>query len=302
MTSLRRQEGQVTVLTAVFMIAILGITGVVLDVGSWFRQQRTQQATVDAAALAGAQALPFSAADARTQATSYADKNGGVAGATITFSSRFTPNDMITVTQARDAEGVFSKLFGVTTVTLHAHASAVSEVPTAANGVAPIAVDIHHPQLSGPGCPCFGVQTDILLGKKGVPGAFGWIDLVAQNGNSGSSTLVDWILRGYQGYLPLGNYDSDPGAHTGVETALQRRWGTDLLFPVYDSLDGTGSNAPYHVIGWASFHLTWSSAQGNTADLQGYFDRVIWDGIVSTTGQSNPAIPDLGVHSVALIN
>ena len=55
MTTFRRQDGQVTVLTAVFMLALLGITGVVLDVGAWFRQQRVEQTTVDAAALAGAQ-------------------------------------------------------------------------------------------------------------------------------------------------------------------------------------------------------------------------------------------------------
>jgi hypothetical protein len=306
MTRLRRQDGQVTVLTAVFMVGLLGITGFVLDVGSWFRQQRVQQATVDAAALAGAQSLPVDPGDARAQATSYATKNGGVDGVTITISSKFTPNDMVVVKQARSAQGFFSKLFGVPAVTVHTHASAISEVPTAAYGAAPIAVDIHHPQLSGPGCPCFGVPTEIDLGKKGVPGAFGWIDLEDENGNSGSSTLVDWILHGFQGYLPLGNYDSDPGAHTGVDArvdgALQQRWGTDLLFPVYDALDGTGSNAPYHIIGWTSFHLTWSSAHGNTAVLKGYFDRVIWDGIVSSSGQSNPSIPDLGVHSVALVD
>ena len=302
MRTFSRQDGQVTVLTAVFMLVLLGITGVVLDVGAWFRQQRVEQTTVDAAALAGAQALPTSPGDARSQATSYADQNGGVDGLQITISSKFTPNDQISVSQARDADGNFSKLFGVPTVTIRTHATAITEIPTEVSGAAPIAVDVHHPQLSGPGCPCFNVPTEIDLGKKGVPGAFGWLDLQTHNGNSGSSTLVDWITRGYQGYLPLGDYDSDPGAHTGVDDALQGRWGTDLLFPVYDSLSGGGSNAPYHIIGWASFHLTWSTAHGNTAALRGYFDRVIWDGIVSTSGSPSPAIPDFGVYSVALID
>jgi len=58
MNTLRREDGQVTVLAAVFIVVLLGMAGFVIDVGSWFRQQRAVQTTVDSAALAGAQALP----------------------------------------------------------------------------------------------------------------------------------------------------------------------------------------------------------------------------------------------------
>ena len=71
MTDLRRQEGQVTVLVAVFMVVLIGMAGFVIDVGSWFRQQRVTQSTVDAAALAGAQSLPEKTAGATNQATPY---------------------------------------------------------------------------------------------------------------------------------------------------------------------------------------------------------------------------------------
>lgn len=306
MTRLRNERGQATVMTAIFIVVLMGMAGMVLDVGSWFRQQRVSQATVDSAALAGAQALPTDPASARSLAADFAGKNGGVAGATFTVTSKWTPNDMITVAQAGTGTGFFSRLFGVSTVTLHAHASAITEIPTEVTGVAPIAVDIHHQMLSGPGCPCFDVPTQIPLGKKGVPGAFGMIDLDnADQGNTGSSTLADWIANGYDAYLPLGGYDSDTGAKfdaSGIQSALQSRYGSDLLFPVYDSITGNGSNASYHIIGWVSFHITLAQASGNDGTLTGYFDRVIWDGIISTSGPSNPAIPDLGVYSVALID
>ena len=305
MNSLRRDEGQVTVLTAIFIVALLGMAGLVLDVGSWFRQQRFSQTTVDASALAGAQSLPSDATTARSLATSFAAKNGGVAGATITISTKWAPDDQITVDQTAPANGFFSRLFGISTVSVHAHASAVSEVPTSAFGVAPIVVDLSHKMLSGPGCPCFNIPTTIPLGKKGVPGAFGMVDLDTHNGNTGSSVLADWIQHGYGDYLPLGNYDSDPGAKfdsSQIQAALQLRYGSDLLFPVFDSLGGNGANATYHVVGWASFHLTLSQAGGNSGTLSGYFDRVIWDGIVPKNGPPNPAIPDLGVRSVALID
>jgi hypothetical protein len=286
------------------MVAMIGMAGLVLDVGSWFRQQRVSQSTVDSAALAGAQSLPDSTDAATAMATTYAGENGGVAGASVTFASRYAPNDTITVQQAQPAGGFFSSLFGITTVTVRAHASAISELPTAVMGAAPIAVDIHHPMLSGTGCPCFSVPTTIDLGKKGVPGAFGMIDLATHNGNTGTSTLADWITNGYNQYLPLGDYDSDPGAKfnsSQIQDALQGKYGSDLLFPVYDSLAGNGSNASYHIVGWAAFHITLSQASGNSGTISGWFDRVIWSGIVPAAGPP-PDMPDLGVHSVALVD
>lgn len=303
MTDLRRQEGQVTVLVAVFMVVLVGMAGFVIDVGSWFRQQRVSQSTVDSAALAGAQSLPDNTGDATALANTYAGDNGGVAGATVTFTSRYGPNDTITVQQVRPATGFFSSLLGISTVTVRARASAISALPAEVLGAAPIAVDIHHPMLSGPGCPCFSAPTTIPLGKKGVPGAFGMIDFETDHGTSGDSTLADWIANGYDHYLPLGNYDSDPGAKfsaSQVQAALQAKYGSDLLFPVYDSLDGTGSNAPYHIIGWAAFHVTLTQSSGNEGTISGWFDRVIWQGIVPTGGPTDT--PDLGVHSVALVD
>jgi hypothetical protein len=307
MKSLRRDEGQVTVLMAVFVVVLLGMAGFVLDVGSWFRQQRLSQTTVDAAALAGAQSLPGDPSGATASATSFASKNGGVAGINITVRTKWTPNDVISVTQNAPASGFFSKLFGISTVNVGAKASAVIEPPTEARYVAPIVVNIKHPFLSGPGCPCFNVPTNLPLGKTGAPGAFAMVDLIPgdTNGTVGASTLADWITKGYNDYLPLGIYFSDPGAkfnNNQIQNALQARYFTDLLFPVYDTLTAQGSNAEYHIIGWAGFHLTHAQASGVSGDLSGYFTQVIWQGLVSTSGPFNPNIPDLGVRSVALID
>jgi hypothetical protein len=306
MTRLQSERGQATVMTAIFIVVLLGMAGMVLDVGSWFRQQRVSQATVDSAALAGAQALPGDPVRARQIASDFAAKNGGVDGATFTVSSKWGPNDTITVSQTGTGSGFFSRLFGVSTVTLHAHASAVSKIPTEVTGVAPIAVDIHHPMLSGPGCPCFNMPTQIPLGKKGVPGGFGLIDLdQSDSGTAGNSTVSDWVTSGYQGYLPTGGYFSDTGAKftaNQVQDALVGRYNTDLLFPVYDSIIDQGSNATYHIIGWVSFHITLTQAAGNDGSVSGYFTSAIWDGIVSTTGPPDPNTPDFGLYSVALID
>jgi hypothetical protein len=307
MKALRREEGQVTVLTAVFIVALLGMAGFVLDVGSWFRQQRVVQTTVDSAALAGAQSLPGDPINASALATTFAGKNGGVAGLNVTIGTKWKPNDLISVKQTTPSNGFFSKLFGVTTVSLSAKASAIAEVPAAARWVAPIVVNIKHPDLSGPGCPCFQVPTTLDLGKTGAPGAFALINLDTTDttGTIGASTLASWIVKGYDKYLPLGQYFSDPGAkwnNNSIQAAMQARYGTDLLFPVYDTLINQGSNAEYHILGWAGFHLTLAQASGSSGKVSGYFTQVIWEGLVDQSGPSNPEIPDLGVHSVALVD
>jgi len=307
MTRFRSADGQVTVMAAVLMVFLVAMVAFVLDVGSWFRQQRISQSTVDAAALAGAQSLPSNPAGATTLATTFASKNGGVLGATITIGSKWNTNDMITVKQTKSATGFFSKVLGINTVSVHAKATAVAAIPNETLGLAPITVNILHPQLSGTGCPCFNVPTTLPLGKTGAPGAFALLDLdyTDVNGTVGASTLASWITKGYDSYLPLGVYFSDPGAkwnNSIIQNALISRYGTDLLFPVYDTLVGSGSNAEYHVIAWVGFHLQHVDASGTSGSLTGYFTRIIWQGIVSKSGPNTPAIPDLGVRTVALID
>jgi hypothetical protein len=300
-------RGQATILTLVFLVVLLGMGALVLDIGSWYRADRATQSTADAAALAGAQALPYNPANASTLAVQYGDKNGGgVNGSDVSVTSGLNPNDTITVHLTRPAPGVFSKLFGVNSVTVGAHATARASLMQQAQYIAPIGVNLKHPKLKGTvTCPCFGSgnPTTLPLGKNGAPGAFDLLNVDQSHGGTGPSTLADWILKGYSGYLPIGAYLSDPGAKwdsSPVTDALTRRLNTDLLFPVYDVLIGTGANAEYHVVGWVGFHLTGFTANGVDGSVSGYFTQVIWDGIESTT--SDGSNPDLGARVVKLID
>lgn len=303
---LRSESGQATVLTALFFVVLLGMAALVLDIGSWYRADRSAQATADAAALAGAQALPSSPSGAGTFAIQYASKNGGgVSGSNVAVSTGAMPNDTIKVTLTRPANGVFTKLFGLRTVTVGAKATARASLFDEARYVAPIGVHILNPKLKGTtGCPCFdsGNPTTLPLGKTGAPGAFDLINLDASHGGTGPGTLADWILHGFDAYLPLGDYYSDPGAKwnsSQVKAALNSRIGTELLFPVYDALNGTGANAKYHIVGWVGFHLTGFTARGSSGSITGWFTEVVWDGIQAhhSTGE-----PNLGARTVNLID
>jgi Flp pilus assembly protein TadG len=298
---LRDESGQTIVFTMLALVGVLGMTALVLDVGSWFRAQRDAQATADASALAGAQWLP-DGPTAASGALTYAGKNGGgVAGANITITSTSSPSDTITVQASRPATSFFAQVLGVNSFTVHGNAKATAELAAQAQYVAPMVVSKDHPLLAGAGCPCFGQATDLPFDPMGAPGAFGMLDLSGGGGGVGSSTEAAWITTGFNQYLGLGGYDSDPGAKFSsaqVQNALAGRIGTVLLFPVFSTLTGTGSNAVYTIIGWVGFYLTGYNVQGNGATLHGHFTHYIAHGIQASAGSSQP---DFGVRTILLV-
>jgi Flp pilus assembly protein TadG len=301
----RSDRGQATVLTLVFLVVLLGMAALVLDIGSWYRADRATQSTADSAALAGAQALPSSTTNANALSLQYMTKNGGGTPA-VTFSTKYLTNDTVKVNVSKPAQGIFTKLFGVRTVTVGSHASARASLMDQAKYVAPIGVNILNPKLKGTStCPCLGstYPTTLPLGKTGAPGAFDLLNIDSSHGGTGPSNLADWILKGYDGYLALGDYFSDAGAKwnsSQVQSALQSRIGTELLFPVYDVIKGTGANAQYHVIAWVGFHLTGFTARGSSGSITGWFTEVVWTGIASTKAAGGQ--PNLGARVVNLVD
>ena len=108
-------------------------------------------------------------------------------------------------------------------------------------------------------------------------------------------------MNGYDGYMPLDWYASDPGAAFNdkkFKDAMSIVVGKELLFPVYDMTRDSGANFDYRVIGWVGFLVTGYSAHGNKAIVEGNFVRIVWEGIL---GESGGGSEDFGVRSVELV-
>jgi Flp pilus assembly protein TadG len=314
----RSDHGQATVLTVLFLVVLLGMAALVLDIGSWYRADRATQSTADAAALAGAQALPGDSATANTLALQYAVKNGGLGSGGVTFSSKIVANDTIKVTVKRAAPTFFAKIFGKNSVTVGSTATARSEGVSAVKYVAPIVVHYKHPLLnckgpaSKPTCaPDFGPTHPTTLdledlhkaGGGSGAGAFGLLNLNYGDptGNIGAGTLADWLLNGYDDELPLGTYYSAPSANfnnSQFQSSLTAVIGKEVLFPVYRLLTGPGSNAKYDIIGWVGFVITSYNTGGSSGTLTGYFTSYTASGVQATTGGN----PYFGVHKVELVD
>jgi Putative Flp pilus-assembly TadE/G-like len=299
MNAHRDERGQAAVLTVLFLVVLVGMAAAVLDVGSWYKEDRELQATMDAAALAGAQALPDDPDAATALAGDYSTKNGGGLD-TSAVSQTTIPNDTIAVAGSREAPGFLAKIFGIDSVTVHATAKARSGVLSSAKYAAPIAVDRKHPLLQCDPAPCSEEETELELEKTG-PGAFRLINIDQSHGGTGPQILSEWIQTGYDGYMPLNWYFSDSGAKfnsSEVKAALDSVIGQELLFPVYDDTQASGSNFEYEVIGWVGFVITSYKVQGSHSNkLYGHFTQVIWDGISSESSGAT----DFGARAVSLI-
>lgn len=304
------ERGQAAVLSVICLTALIGLSALVLDVGSWFHAQRDTQAAADAAALAAAQVLPNSL-EANAMAASYVDKNGG-GEVTISFTSELTPYDTVKVRVERETDGFFAKVFGINSVNVGASASARAAGLEAAKWVAPVVVNVKHPMLNcgeadGKPVPCFGESTTLELldlhssASRDAAGSFGLINLSrSSGGNIGAGTLAGWMLTGFDEYMELGEYDAAPSANFNnaqFKDALRVRNGEDLLFPIYSKITGPGSGAKYDIVGWVGFKVTSFDASGSSSVIRGGFTEVIWEGVQSDAG----AGLNYGVKAIQLV-
>jgi Flp pilus assembly protein TadG len=306
----KSERGQVVVLTVVALVVILGMAALAIDVGSWYQAKRHDQAVVDAAALAGAQALPDDPAQAVSLAVEYAGKNGvTLAPSEVNISSAVVSNDTIRVAAARPAPTFFAKVFGLNSVDIGASAAARSGLPAAARFVAPIVVPITNPNLQCTPPPCSDTTSIDLLdlhnpGSGNGAGSFALLDLIMNDGGSvGSGILADWMLHGDNDEMPLGVYEAAPSNKynsSDFQQALADRVGTEVLFPVYQPpIIMSGSNAEFTIIGWVGFHIDAETTHGSGGTLTGHFTTYLAQGLPAVNPGSAGA--SLGVKVVALV-
>ncbi len=126
------QRGQSLVLVVLSMTVLLGMAALVLDLGLGWYAKRQLQASVDAAALAGAQELP-SSANAVSRAHEYILKNPtrGVDGVQdtiitkcITAAPGCAPVNAVQVSARANADTAFARVFGINSMTVGAKATA----------------------------------------------------------------------------------------------------------------------------------------------------------------------------------
>ena len=129
------EDGQVIVIVALMLVVLVGVTGLVLDVGRLYLAREQLQSSADAAALAAASQLPdVSAAAAAAQ--QYGGQSGGLnaqpglTGVTTNISTKCltglpcNPANTIVVAEQVSVPTTFIKIFGFGSVDVTAKATA----------------------------------------------------------------------------------------------------------------------------------------------------------------------------------
>lgn len=126
-----RERGQVLVLVALAMVAIIGVTGLAIDIGLVMKGRRELVRMTDAAALAAAGALSGDPSDAdevrqtraRQRAHEYAVLHGFNPDAegntlSVTFPTTSPPRKLVKVESSRQVPLAFMRIFGFDQVTV----------------------------------------------------------------------------------------------------------------------------------------------------------------------------------------
>jgi Flp pilus assembly protein TadG len=276
----RGDDGQMLVIFSLCLVAIVAMTGLVIDGGMTFVQKREQQNIADAAALAGAYAYVNSTnqGDAAPAAQAAAAANGftnGTDGVTVTVSTSMVGGALnVTATVTKPHRNYFSGIVGFSSWPVTTTATAIGGMPNAALGAMPIIFNKKtFPHAVGPANEMSfdepGTSTqDVPQGSN----QFNWTVYCTASGSggcNGDSNTVDDLIhdRGHSTTVDLEDEIGplNAGSHATLFSDLSDLVGTEHNeFPV-GIVNDDGSLA-----GWAMFHLT-GSVGGSTKQIRGYF-------------------------------
>lgn len=258
------EDGAVAVVVALLLTVMLGMGAFVIDVGALYQEKRELQNGSDAGALAvGEDCATGDCGPYTATAESLADPNAEddattVDGVTIDTAAQTVKVD----TSTSDPGGgsviayKFAQVLGLSGDTVRASATAQWSPPSRAPSVPLVISKCEWDRSAGSpdALPTgtltvtfhSGGSTEPCNGPAGqdVPGGFGWLDA--------TDCLSDLSVAdgGVWAESKPGNTPTGTGCSPS-NFAL----GSTVLVPVFDDTTGQGTNAKFHIVGFAAFEI-----------------------------------------------
>jgi len=135
MKVVKNEDGQVLVMTSILLVVLLGFAALTIDLGRVYITKTKLQNVADAAALAGAQDLPFSSTDTRTAkstANYYAEQNGVQESETTLNAPYNGDSTKIEVVCRKTVSYTFARVLGFTQTDVSASAVAQKQTVSGA--------------------------------------------------------------------------------------------------------------------------------------------------------------------------
>lgn len=133
----RGEQGQVLLLSALFLVVLLGAAGLAIDIGVARAQKQSAQVAADAAAMAGADDLPCECTTWWADAQTYAAKNGftdGSGGVSVSVNNppvdgaHKNDTNSVKVVITKQVPTLFASVFGIGSINVKVSAVATSAV------------------------------------------------------------------------------------------------------------------------------------------------------------------------------
>jgi Flp pilus assembly protein TadG len=299
------ERGQVLVIFALALVAIVAMTGLVIDGGSTFVQRRDQQNVADAAAMAAGYAYAMSgstgagasAAQAVAASSGYTNGTDGVS-VTVTNAAG-NPGWFFTTYVSAPHNNRFSGLIGLPSWNVTTTATVITGRPNAALGAMPIIFNQRAFIENGGGTTAASEATYIEPdpGSEDVPidaNRFNWT-MYCDNCNGDSNTIAGIINSGglsIEADLLWLLSPLNAGSHETLYSALANLIGQEFPVPI---VDDSGN-----MVGWAMFHLT-GSVGGSTKSIMGWFSTPVNSSNLKLV-QNGTEGCDCGAWSVYLTN
>ena len=313
-----RERGQVLVIFAIALVAIVAMVGLVLDGGSAFAQRRDEQNVADLAAMAGATAHLNTTGNALAKeaaaiaaATTIATANGYVVGTDgVAIDVDVFDNSVyarVTVGITKPHRNNFAAIVGMPVWPVSVTASATSSgAPNAAIGAMPMLFN----EEAFPGAICDeevgGCTPEVYqlpgTGNEDVPQdatQFNWTIFCTASGNpcNANSDGVRDIIDGGGEPTTIQLVDDigplNAGSHTTLFTAIEDHVGDVFPVPIVND-DG-------EMVGWAYFKLLAVEGASDKV-VRGYFVSPVNAEQLVVTPTGGTASLETGVYTIKLTN
>jgi Flp pilus assembly protein TadG len=304
------EQGAAAVVLSLLMIPMIGFAAIAVDVGALYAERARLQVAADAAALAvAADCARGNCGDMTATATAMVTAND--AGATAAAPVLQSGPMRVTVNGSDPVQHWFAPVIGHDSTRVTAAATVAWGGPERGTAVLPLTFSwCEFSQQTGGGLPSgttvrtiYFTKTSHTVGCTGpsrnvVPGGFAYLDTPA-------GQCVAASARNQRTYSSTGN--TPPS--TCSEAYISSWVGRTVLLPLFDSSGDTGSNAWYHVFGYAAFRITGyhfggqfsttpKPCNGSERCVAGYFTRFVE---LSDAFSYSPDAPALGASVLRLV-
>ena len=274
-------SGNVAVIVTLAMVAMLGATALVTDVGSAYMAKDKLLNALDAGALAGVENIFQGQSAATAAAVSFVNTNGESVDQVVVN----TTADTVDLYRTIRIPLAFAKVLGFSNVTYQAHVQATAGTLVSGTGFVPLGVQEQ--------TFTYGQEYTLSASAgEGEDGNYGYLAL----GGNGACVFGQNLMYGYSGVLHVGDQvDTEPGVMAGpVANAINYRLQSSgscsfatatencprvMLLPIISSGAENGRSL-VTIVGFAAFYLDGLQGNGGHQEIVGRFMQMVVPGTV----------------------